>query len=61
VFVPPEENPEIGSKHVVGNNKTLLIVDNCGDGIMRIICIKHNRKLKSKNKTLCYTDQLYIY
>jgi hypothetical protein len=62
VFVPLEEDPEIGSKHAVGNNKTLLIVDSCGDGTERIICVKNNRKLKSKNKTsLCYTDQLYIY
>jgi hypothetical protein len=40
VFVPPENNPEIGSKHVVGNNKTLLISDSCADDIIRIICTK---------------------
>lgn len=62
MFVPPEDNPKTGSKPVVGNKETLLIVGRCGDGILKIVHIKHNRKLKSKNKTsLCYTDHLYIY
>jgi hypothetical protein len=46
--VHPGDDPEIGSKPVVGKNKTLVVVGNCADGIIKIICIKLNRMLKAK-------------
>jgi hypothetical protein len=35
--MPPEDDPEIGSKHVVAKNKTQLILGSCIHGIIRII------------------------
>jgi hypothetical protein len=36
VCIPPEDDPEIGPKHVVGKNKT-LILHSCGDGVIVMI------------------------
>lgn len=60
-FVPPEDDPWIMAKHVVGNNKILLILGTCVDGIIRIMLGPYLRNNKiyvdiSSEKTAANTN-----
>jgi hypothetical protein len=49
VCLPPEKDPEIGSKLLVG---IILTLNNSVDGTVRIVRMKQNRMIQSK-VTLC--------
>jgi hypothetical protein len=51
VCIPPEDDTEIGSKHVVGKHK-LLILDSCVNGIVRIIWLALTITSKTINRCL---------
>jgi hypothetical protein len=48
VFVPPDDDPETGSKHEVGDNETLLILSSFIDGIIRIILLPQTKGFEKR-------------